>query len=242
MAGHDCEPHHHCLRRLRPYRTVRRGRTASTRLGAGPVGPRPRQAAGRRSRADMASWRSARRRSTRRPRLDHALDGSAAVINCAGPFRWTAAPVIEAALRAGIPYLDVAAEIEAVADTFAHYDEPGPRRRHRGRAGHGLLRRAGRPAGHRRDTGVDVGRRDHHRLRVEQLAADAGHAGRRQGLEATPRRTPHRLSQRTPRAPHRRRTDRRVAVPGAARDAEGSGRVHHGRLRHHPPPPRHARA
>jgi hypothetical protein len=46
------------------------------------------------------------------------------VINCAGPFRWTAAPVIEAALRAGIPYLDVAAEIEAVADTFAHYDEP----------------------------------------------------------------------------------------------------------------------
>jgi hypothetical protein len=55
--------------------------------------------------------------------IDHALDGSAAVINCAGPFRWTAAPLIEAALRAGIPYLDVAAEIEAVADTFAHYDE-----------------------------------------------------------------------------------------------------------------------
>jgi short subunit dehydrogenase-like uncharacterized protein len=54
--------------------------------------------------------------------LDHALDGAAAVINCAGPFRWTAAPVVEAALRAGIPYLDVAAEIEAVADTFAHYD------------------------------------------------------------------------------------------------------------------------
>jgi short subunit dehydrogenase-like uncharacterized protein len=56
--------------------------------------------------------------------IDHALDGSAAVINCAGPFRWTAAPVIEAALRAGIPYLDVAAEVEAVADTFAYYDQP----------------------------------------------------------------------------------------------------------------------
>jgi hypothetical protein len=56
--------------------------------------------------------------------IDRALDGAAAVINCAGPFRWTAAPVVEAALRAGIPYLDVAAEIEAVADTLAHYDEP----------------------------------------------------------------------------------------------------------------------
>lgn len=54
--------------------------------------------------------------------LDCALGGAAAVVNCAGPFRWTAAPVVEAALRAGIPYLDVAAEIEAVADTFAHYD------------------------------------------------------------------------------------------------------------------------
>ncbi|MCT7355893.1 saccharopine dehydrogenase NADP-binding domain-containing protein [Streptomyces sp. 15-116A] len=53
--------------------------------------------------------------------LDLALSGVAAVINCAGPFAETAAPVIEAALRAGIPYVDVAAEIEANADTFAHY-------------------------------------------------------------------------------------------------------------------------
>nr|BFE72403.1 hypothetical protein GCM10020092_057040 [Actinoplanes digitatis] len=43
------------------------------------------------------------------------------MINCAGPFATTAAPVIEAALRAGIPYVDVAAEIEANADTFAHF-------------------------------------------------------------------------------------------------------------------------
>jgi saccharopine dehydrogenase-like NADP-dependent oxidoreductase len=55
--------------------------------------------------------------------LDHALAGAAAVINCAGPFATTAAPVIEAALRAGIPYVDVAAEIEANADTFAHFSE-----------------------------------------------------------------------------------------------------------------------
>ncbi|PZG13690.1 saccharopine dehydrogenase family protein [Nonomuraea aridisoli] len=55
--------------------------------------------------------------------LDHALTGAAAVINAAGPFATTAAPVIEAALRAGIPYVDVAAEIEANADTFAHFKE-----------------------------------------------------------------------------------------------------------------------
>ncbi|MCP9986501.1 saccharopine dehydrogenase NADP-binding domain-containing protein [Streptomyces sudanensis] len=50
--------------------------------------------------------------------LDRALAGAEAVVNCAGPFATTAAPVIEAALRAGIPYLDVAAEIEANLDTL----------------------------------------------------------------------------------------------------------------------------
>ncbi|NUW35789.1 saccharopine dehydrogenase NADP-binding domain-containing protein [Nonomuraea sp. SMC257] len=53
--------------------------------------------------------------------LDAALAGAAAVVNCAGPFATTTAPVIEAALRAGIPYVDVAAEIEANADTFTHF-------------------------------------------------------------------------------------------------------------------------
>ncbi|MEU5637211.1 saccharopine dehydrogenase family protein [Streptomyces rishiriensis] len=53
--------------------------------------------------------------------LDRALDGVDAVINCAGPFATTAAPVIEAALRARIPYVDVAAEIEANVDTFTHF-------------------------------------------------------------------------------------------------------------------------
>jgi short subunit dehydrogenase-like uncharacterized protein len=55
--------------------------------------------------------------------LDRALAGAAAVINCAGPFAITAAPMIEAALRAGIPYVDVAAEIEANVDTFAHFTD-----------------------------------------------------------------------------------------------------------------------
>ncbi|WP_341720064.1 saccharopine dehydrogenase NADP-binding domain-containing protein [Micromonospora sp. FIMYZ51] len=53
--------------------------------------------------------------------LDRALRGAAAVINCAGPFATTAAPLVEAALRAGLPYVDVAAEIEANLDTFAHF-------------------------------------------------------------------------------------------------------------------------
>ncbi|MFC7549703.1 saccharopine dehydrogenase family protein [Plantactinospora sp. GCM10030261] len=56
--------------------------------------------------------------------LDHALNGAAAVINCAGPFATTAAPLVGAALRAGIPYVDVAAEIEVNLDTFAHFTEP----------------------------------------------------------------------------------------------------------------------
>ncbi|GIH02602.1 saccharopine dehydrogenase [Rhizocola hellebori] len=55
--------------------------------------------------------------------LDLALTDAAAVVNCAGPFASTAAPVIEAALRAGVPYVDVAAEIEANLDTFTHFSE-----------------------------------------------------------------------------------------------------------------------
>ncbi|MFG2510503.1 saccharopine dehydrogenase family protein [Streptomyces rubiginosohelvolus] len=55
--------------------------------------------------------------------LDRALAGVVAVINCAGPFASTAGPVIEAALRAKIPYLDVAAELEANLDTFDRYRE-----------------------------------------------------------------------------------------------------------------------
>lgn len=55
--------------------------------------------------------------------LDGALAGAAAVINCAGPFATTTGPVVEAALRARIPYVGVAAEVEAVADAFALFDE-----------------------------------------------------------------------------------------------------------------------
>lgn len=57
--------------------------------------------------------------------LDRVLTGASAVINAAGPFAVTAAPVISAALRAGIPYVDVAAEIEANVDTFAGFADRG---------------------------------------------------------------------------------------------------------------------
>ncbi len=50
-------------------------------------------------------WRARRRSST------------------APPFASTTGPVVEAALRARIPYLDVAAELEANLDTFARYRE-----------------------------------------------------------------------------------------------------------------------
>jgi hypothetical protein len=53
--------------------------------------------------------------------LDRAISGARAVINCAGPFIDTAAPVIEAALRARIHYLDVAAEQLAVLTTFERF-------------------------------------------------------------------------------------------------------------------------
>jgi NAD(P)-dependent dehydrogenase (short-subunit alcohol dehydrogenase family) len=56
--------------------------------------------------------------------LDRAMAGAAAVINCAGPFLDTAGPLVEAALRSRIAYLDITAEQQAVLDTFErHADE-----------------------------------------------------------------------------------------------------------------------
>lgn len=55
--------------------------------------------------------------------LDRMLQGAVAVLNCAGPFLDTAAPVLEAALRAGLPYLDLCAEQGAVLDLVADYDD-----------------------------------------------------------------------------------------------------------------------
>ncbi len=53
--------------------------------------------------------------------LDRAMADASAVINCAGPFIDTAIPIIEAALRAGIHYFDVAAEQAAVLAVFERF-------------------------------------------------------------------------------------------------------------------------
>jgi short subunit dehydrogenase-like uncharacterized protein len=53
--------------------------------------------------------------------LDRALEGTDAVINCAGPFLDTAPAVVEAALRVGTHYLDIAAEQRSVRQTLATY-------------------------------------------------------------------------------------------------------------------------
>ena len=55
--------------------------------------------------------------------LDRAFEGTTAVINCAGPFIDTAKAVIEAALRARIHYLDIAAEQAPVQAAFDHYND-----------------------------------------------------------------------------------------------------------------------
>lgn len=55
--------------------------------------------------------------------LDHALRGASLVINCAGPFLDTAAPLIEAALQAGIHYLDVTAEQRVALAAFEKFSD-----------------------------------------------------------------------------------------------------------------------
>jgi hypothetical protein len=54
--------------------------------------------------------------------LGQALDGAQAVINCAGPFLETADAVADAALRAGIHYLDVTAEQPSTRAMLDKYD------------------------------------------------------------------------------------------------------------------------
>lgn len=56
--------------------------------------------------------------------LEKALSGVAAVINAAGPFAMTARPLVEAAVLARVPYLDVAAEPDVAAATMERYAAP----------------------------------------------------------------------------------------------------------------------
>lgn len=57
-----------------------------------------------------------------REAVDRMLLGAQAVLNCAGPFIDTSAALLEAAVRAGIPYLDVAAEQPVVLAAFERFD------------------------------------------------------------------------------------------------------------------------
>ena len=43
--------------------------------------------------------------------IDRALNGVAVVLNCAGPFKYTAEPLVEGCMRAGAHYLDITGEI-----------------------------------------------------------------------------------------------------------------------------------
>jgi len=54
--------------------------------------------------------------------LEQAFAGCAVVINCAGPFLDTAAPVARAALRAGCHYIDVTAEQASAQASLADFD------------------------------------------------------------------------------------------------------------------------
>jgi short subunit dehydrogenase-like uncharacterized protein len=58
--------------------------------------------------------------------LDRALAGAEAVVNCAGPFGETAPAVIEAALRAGVHYLDITGETLVAMATFERFADGGP--------------------------------------------------------------------------------------------------------------------
>jgi saccharopine dehydrogenase-like NADP-dependent oxidoreductase len=60
--------------------------------------------------------------------LDQALDTADAVLNCAGPFFDTAEPAAWAALRAGIPYLDITAEQWTAARLFETMHAPAQAR------------------------------------------------------------------------------------------------------------------
>lgn len=59
---------------------------------------------------------------TKASRLDEALAGVDAAVNCAGPFFDTAQPIAAAAIRAGLPYLDVSAEQHTTRRLFEELD------------------------------------------------------------------------------------------------------------------------
>src|SRR5262245_9096943 len=115
--------------------------------------------------------------------LDRALEGAAAVINCAGPFLDTSTPLIEAALRAGIHYFDVTAEQSVVRAAFDRFSEPARARGvvvlpamafYGGLDGHGGLGGRGRDRHRRRAGWLEThGRHPRHRPAEHRSAVRA---------------------------------------------------------------------
>jgi short subunit dehydrogenase-like uncharacterized protein len=56
-------------------------------------------------------------------RIARQLSGVQAVLNCAGPFSKTAAPMIDACLRSKVHYLDITGEIEVIESAAARHDQ-----------------------------------------------------------------------------------------------------------------------
>ncbi|MCK5881530.1 MAG: saccharopine dehydrogenase NADP-binding domain-containing protein [Sinobacterium sp.] len=56
-------------------------------------------------------------------KISQYIDGVDVVLNCAGPFEETAAPLREACLEAGVHYLDITGEINVLADSLALHEQ-----------------------------------------------------------------------------------------------------------------------
>ena len=169
--------------------------------------------------------------------LDGALAGSVAVINAAGPFAVTGGPVVEAALRARIPYVDVAAEIEANAAMFETYADVAreagvavvPAMAFFGGLGDLLA-----TAAMGEWTSADS---VHVAYGLSSWRPTAGHPRGRQGVPRSARGEAGALHPRRPRL--LRGPDHRagLAVPGTLRSPPDGRRLHDGRRHHGAEPP-----
>ncbi|WP_428261957.1 hypothetical protein [Haliangium sp.] len=56
--------------------------------------------------------------------LDRTLDGVELVCACAGPFAQVGEPVVAAAVRAGVTYVDICSEQAFLRDIYEHYESP----------------------------------------------------------------------------------------------------------------------
>ena len=149
--------------------------------------------------------------------LRRAVAGVGVVVNCAGPFLDTAVPLARAAVQVGAHYLDVTAEQPVGSGALPRARLASPRRGRRRRPGHGLLRRARRPARHRRARRGSARGRGRGRDRPGPLVADRGHPSHRRPQHGDPPGDPRRR-------PRRAGQIRRPPVPGPTRRPSATSR------------------